>query len=91
MYVKAHMMTKFQNLRRRFGAIAVRIGNKWEARQRAALKPFDLTHVQFIFLTVCLPGYAYQCLHQKHFTEKQLVQNVQKDIMMTSRAIRKSK
>ncbi len=60
------------------------MSNKWQARQRLALKPFDLTHVQFVLLA-CLV-YAQS---DEGLTQIQLAERAQTDPMMTSQVLRK--
>jgi DNA-binding MarR family transcriptional regulator len=58
--------------------------NKWQARQRLALKPFNLTHVQFVLLA-CLV-YAP---NNRSLTQIQLAERAQTDPTMTSQVLRK--
>jgi DNA-binding MarR family transcriptional regulator len=60
------------------------MSNKWQAQQRLALKPFDLTHVQFVLLAclVYAPG-------NENLTQVQLAERAQTDPMMTSQVLRK--
>jgi DNA-binding MarR family transcriptional regulator len=60
------------------------MSNKWQAQQRLALKPFDLTHVQFVLLA-CLV-YAPD---DESLTQIQLAERAQTDPMMTSQVLRK--
>lgn len=60
------------------------MSNKWQARQRLALKPFDLTHVQFVLLA-CLV-YAPD---DQRLTQIQLAERAETDPMMTSQVVRK--
>lgn len=60
------------------------MSNKWQAQQRLALKPFDLTHVQFVLLA-CLV-YAPD---KKRLTQAQLAERAQTDPMMTSQVLRR--
>lgn len=66
------------------GLLLWQLSNKWQAQQRAALKPFDLTHVQFVLLAAL----AYAHGHTT-FTQKQLAEYAQTDVMMTSQVLRK--
>lgn len=76
--------TQYDNAEQSPGLLLWQITNIWQARQRAALKPFDLTHVQFVLLATLT--YAYGTVT---FTQKELAQYAQIDIMMTSQVIRK--
>jgi DNA-binding MarR family transcriptional regulator len=60
------------------------MSNKWQAQQRLALKPFDLTHVQFVLLA-CLV-YAPD---DESLTQIQLAERAHTDPMMTSQVLRK--
>lgn len=72
------------------GFLLWQISNKWQAQQRRALQPFDLTHVQFVLLA-CLtwsdagtPGTNGLTA----MTQKQLATQAQTDEMMTSQVVR---
>jgi len=60
------------------------MSNKWQARQRAALRAFNLTHVQFVLLA-CLT-YARD---GESLTQVQLAERAQADPMMTSQVVRR--
>lgn len=60
------------------------MSNKWQAQQRLALKPFDLTHVQFVLLATLVYGPDDQKL-----TQIQLAERAEADPMMTSQVVRK--
>jgi len=60
------------------------MSNQWQAQQRMALKPFDLTHVQFVLLA-CLV-YAPD---NESLTQIQLAERAKTDPMMTSQVLRK--
>lgn len=66
------------------GFLLWQLSNKWQAKQRTALKQFDLTHVQFVLLATLT--YA---VGKNNFTQKQLAAYAQIDTMMTSQVIRK--
>lgn len=60
-----------------------RVTNRWQAAQRAALKPFDLTHVQFVLLA------SLTWLDDEGaVTQKQLARHAATDPMMTSQVLR---
>lgn len=65
------------------GFMLWRVTNAWQSTQRATLKPFNLTHVQFVLLTsLCwLP-------RTEPVTQRQLAQYAQTDPMMTSQVLR---
>lgn len=81
---KTKLTTKFKGADDSPGLLLWQLSNKWQARQRAALKPFGLTHVQFVLLATLT--YA---VGRISFTQKQLAEYAQTDVMMTSQVIRK--
>lgn len=64
------------------GFLLWQISNKWQAQQRRALKPFGLTHVQFVLLASLTWSDAAT------MTQKQLALHAQTDEMMTSQVVR---
>lgn len=65
------------------GFLLWQLTNKWQARQREALKPYGLTHVQFVLLaSLTWSGDAAP------MTQKQLALHAQVDVMMTSQVLR---
>lgn len=72
------------------GFLLWQISNKWQARQRQALKPFGLTHVQFVLLA-CLvwsDGWTPGTSGPTAMTQKQLALHAGTDEMMTSQVVR---
>lgn len=65
------------------GFLLWQISNKWQAEQRKALKPFGLTHVQFVLLASLTWATS-----QAAFNQKQLATHAKTDIMMTSQVVR---
>jgi DNA-binding MarR family transcriptional regulator len=65
------------------GFLLWQVTNRWQAAQRAALKPFDLTHVQFVLLAsltwLDVDGPV---------TQRRLADHAMTDPMMTSQVIR---
>lgn len=57
--------------------------NKWQAAQRMALKPFDLTHVQFVLLASLVWLGTNEPISQK-----KLAEHAGTDEMMTSQVLR---
>lgn len=78
------LATKFKQAEDSPGLLLWQLSNKWQAQQRAALKPFDLTHVQFVLLATLTFAAS-----QGRLTQKQLADYAQTDVMMTSQVIRK--
>jgi DNA-binding MarR family transcriptional regulator len=65
------------------GLLLWRVTNRWQAAQRAALKPFQLTHVQFVLLA------SLTWLESDGpVTQKQLAEHAATDPMMTSQVVR---
>jgi DNA-binding MarR family transcriptional regulator len=65
------------------GLLLWQVTNRWQAAQRAALKPFDLTHVQFVLLA------ALTYLQDSGpVTQKTLAGMAATDPMMTSQVLR---
>ena len=65
------------------GLLLWQVTNRWQAAQRAALKPFDLTHVQFVLLA------SLTWLDSDGpVTQKQLATHAATDAMMTSQVLR---
>lgn len=65
------------------GLLLWRATHRWQAAQRAALKPFGLTHVQFVLLA----SLAYLDA-EGPVTQKQLAEHAATDVMMTSQVLR---
>ncbi len=66
------------------GFLLWQVSNLWQRRQRAALKPLGLTHVQFMLLA----GIAWLSRDDEPVTQAQLAQHAQTDPMMTSQVVR---
>lgn len=65
------------------GLLLWQVTNRWQAVQRAALKPFGLTHVQFVLLaSLCWLA------ADGPVTQRQLADHAVTDPMMTSQVIR---
>jgi DNA-binding MarR family transcriptional regulator len=65
------------------GLLLWQVGNRWQAAQRAALKPFELTHVQFVLLATLT--YLEDA---GPVTQKALADLAVTDPMMTSQVLR---
>jgi DNA-binding MarR family transcriptional regulator len=65
------------------GLLLWQVTNRWQAFQRAALKPFGLTHVQFVLLA----GLTWLG-SEGPVTQRQLADQVASDPMMTSQVLR---
>ena len=65
------------------GLLLWQVSNRWQAAQRAALKPLGLTHVQFVLLA------SLTWLRSDGpVTQKQLAEHAATDPMMTSQVLR---
>lgn len=77
------LATSFDDVEESPGLLLWQITNRWQAAQRAALKPYGLTHVQFVLLA------ALTWLgHDGPITQKQLADHAATDPMMTSQVLR---
>jgi DNA-binding MarR family transcriptional regulator len=65
------------------GLLLWRVTNRWQAAQRAALKPYGLTHVQFVLLASLT-----WLQDDRPVTQKQLADHASTDVMMTSQVLR---
>src|SRR5690349_10250986 len=65
------------------GLLLWQVTNRWQAAQRAALKPFDITHVQFVLLAALTYMQA-----EGPVTQKTLAGMAVTDPMMTSQVLR---
>jgi DNA-binding MarR family transcriptional regulator len=65
------------------GLLLWQVTNRWQAAQRAALKPFDVTHVQFVLLAALTYLQA-----SGPVTQKTLADMAATDPMMTSQVLR---
>ena len=65
------------------GLLLWQVTNSWQSSIRAALRPFDLTHVQFVLLA----SLTYLA-REGPVTQKQLADHAATDPMMTSQVVR---
>jgi DNA-binding MarR family transcriptional regulator len=75
--------TKFQDSEASPGLLLWQVGNRWQAAQRAALKPYGLTHVQFVLLATLTHLAAEGPVMQREVAELAAT-----DPMMTSQVLR---
>ncbi len=80
---KHALATAFDSADDSTGLMLWRVTNAWQAAQRAALKPFGLTHVQFVLLAALawFDG-------DERLTQQQLAAHAHTDPMMTSQVLR---
>jgi DNA-binding MarR family transcriptional regulator len=77
------LATEFTDAEDSPGLTLWQVTNRWQAAQRAALKPLGLTHVQFVLLA------SLTWLHTDGLvTQKQLADHAVADPMMTSQVLR---
>jgi DNA-binding MarR family transcriptional regulator len=80
---KAGLATEFSDAQDSPGLLLWQVTNRWQAAQRAALKPYGLTHVQFVLLA----SLAWLDVAGP-VTQKQLADHAVADAMMTSQVLR---
>lgn len=66
------------------GLLMWQVTNRWQAAQRAALKPYGLTHVQFVLLA----SLTYLQSEGAPVTQRRLADHAATDPMMTSQVLR---
>jgi DNA-binding MarR family transcriptional regulator len=77
------LRTGFETAEQSPGLLLWRVTNRWQAAQRAALKPHGLTHVQFVLLASLTWLTAAGPV-----TQKELADHAATDPMMTSQVLR---
>ncbi len=77
------LRTQFPDAGQSPGLLLWQVGNSWQAAQRRALKPFELTHVQFVLLA-SLSWLA----SSGPVTQQRLADHAAMDPMMTSQVLR---
>jgi MarR family transcriptional regulator, organic hydroperoxide resistance regulator len=77
------LASEFGDADQSVGLLLWQVTNRWQAAQRAALKPFDLTHVQFVLLA-SLTWLAAD----GPVTQRDLAAHAYTDPMMTSQVLR---
>ena len=77
------LASEFDNADESPGFLLWRVTNLWQAAQRRALKPFDLTHVQFVLLASLL-----WIQEDGPVTQRRLADDAATDPMMTSQVLR---
>lgn len=77
------LRSRFQRDEESTGLVLWRVTNAWQAAQRAALKDFGLTHVQFVLLA------SLTWLDREEpVTQRELAEHARTDPMMTSQVLR---
>jgi DNA-binding MarR family transcriptional regulator len=77
------LATGFRSADESPGFVLWQVTNRWQAAQRAALKPFGLTHVQFVLLASLTWLDA-----EGPVTQRRLADHAATDPMMTSQVLR---
>lgn len=76
--------TEFEQADESPGLLLWQVTNRWQAAQRAALSPLDLTHVQFVLLA----SLTWLCAQTGAVTQRALADHAATDQMMTSQVLR---
>ncbi len=80
---RERLATRHRSPDRSPGFLLWQVTNRWQAAQRAALQPFDLTHVQFVLLASLTWLYA-----DGPVSQRELADHAATDPMMTSQVVR---
>ena len=83
MSAERQLRTSFDSAEESTGLLLWQVTNRWQATQRAALRPHGLTHVQFV-LAASLAWLG----SEGPVTQKQLADHSGTDPMMTSQVVR---
>ena len=83
MSADSRLATAFASADHSAGLLLWQVTNRWQAAQRAALRPYGLTHVQFVLLASLTWLAADGPVTQKH-----LADHAATDPMMTSQVLR---
>jgi DNA-binding MarR family transcriptional regulator len=81
--VSRRLESEFASAEESVGLLLWQVTNRWQSAQRAALKPFDLTHVQFVLLASLTWLQA-----DGPVTQRELAAHAYTDPMMTSQVLR---
>jgi DNA-binding MarR family transcriptional regulator len=79
--------TRFGDDTESSGLLLWQVTNRWQAQIRAALRPFDLTHVQFVLLA-SLTWRVSAGAAAEPVTQRELADSAAIDRMMTSQVLR---
>jgi MarR family transcriptional regulator, organic hydroperoxide resistance regulator len=81
--MKRQLRSEFASADESVGLLLWQVTNRWQAAQRAALKPFGLTHVQFVLLASLT-----WLRSDAPVTQRELAAHAYTDPMMTSQVLR---
>jgi DNA-binding MarR family transcriptional regulator len=82
--VSRSLQTSFSTPEKSPGFLLWKTTNLWQRQIRAALQPFDLTHVQFTLLA----SLAWLTKEGNKITQVELAHHSETDVMMTSQVVR---
>ena len=77
------LLDEFDGPQQSPGLIMWRVTQTWQAKQREALRPYNLTHVQFVLLVSLV-----WLRRDEPVSQRMLADYAQTDIMMTSQVLR---
>ncbi|MFI9400913.1 MarR family winged helix-turn-helix transcriptional regulator [Nocardia sp. NPDC052316] len=78
------LRSEFEHVDESPGLLLWQVTNRWQAAQRAALAPFELTHVQFVLLA----SLTYLTVAGDPVMQRDLAAQAATDPMMTSQVLR---
>jgi DNA-binding MarR family transcriptional regulator len=83
----SRLETRFEDADESAGLLLWQVTNRWQAAQRAVLKPFGLTHVQFVLLA-SLAWLSDDEAAAPPVSQRVLADHAATDPMMTSQVVR---
>jgi len=83
----SRLQTRFDEADESAGLLLWQVTNRWQAAQRAVLKPFGLTHVQFVLLA-SLAWLSSDDPSAAPVSQRVLADHAATDPMMTSQVVR---
>lgn len=83
----SRLETRFEDADESAGLLLWQVTNRWQAAQRAVLKPFGLTHVQFVLLA-SLAWLSSDDASAPPVSQRVLADQAATDPMMTSQVVR---
>jgi DNA-binding MarR family transcriptional regulator len=83
----SRLRTRFEDADESAGLLLWQVTNRWQAAQRAVLKPFGLTHVQFVLLA-SLAWLSSDDPAAPPVSQRVLADHAATDPMMTSQVVR---
>jgi DNA-binding MarR family transcriptional regulator len=83
----SRLETRFEDADESAGLLLLQVTNRWQAAERAVLKPFGLTHVQFVLLA-SLAWLSDDEAAAPPVSQRVLADHAATDPMMTSQVVR---